>query len=130
MGDRTPDEAAGEVEVLSAAVSVDIFVQGFHSGAMRDADATALREALAPYLVEAANGWNLHVDNSSAEIYGVDDLTSFMVTHVDGVEIYDVLVRVAARFDLVLLLPGGQWPSPEQSSSSTCRMRSVATRSS
>lgn len=33
----------------------------------------------------------------------MEDLTSFMVTHVDGVEVYDVLVRVACRLDLAIL---------------------------
>ena len=36
----------------------------------------------------------------------MEDLTSFIVTHVAGVEIYDVLIRVAAQFDLVILTPG------------------------
>lgn len=87
-------------------MSFDLFVQGFHRGAARDADATALREALSPYLVDVANGWSLRVGTSTAEIYGVEALTSFMVTHVDGAEVYDVIVRVAFQLDLVILAPG------------------------
>ncbi len=87
-------------------MSSDIFVQGFDHGAARDADATALREFLAPYLINVANRWNLRVGMSTAEIHGVETLSSFMVTHVDGAEIYDVLVRVARHFDLVIIAPG------------------------
>ena len=87
-------------------MSFDLCVQGFHHGVARDAEATALREALAPYLVKVANGWNLRAGNSTAEIYGVEELTSVMVTRADGVEIFDVLFRVAVRFDLVILAPG------------------------
>jgi hypothetical protein len=87
-------------------MSFDIFVQGFHDGAERDADATALRAILAPHLVKAAHGWKLHAGNSTAEIYGIEELTSFMVTHIDGAEVYDVIVRVAALCDLVIMAPG------------------------
>lgn len=88
-------------------MSFGILVQGFRDGDRRDADATTLRAALAPHLVKAAHGWNLRVGNSTAEIYGVEDLTSgFMLTHVAGAEIHDLLVRVAAACDLVILAPG------------------------
>jgi hypothetical protein len=88
-------------------MSFGIFVQGFREGDRRDADATRLRSALEPHLVKATHGWNLRAGNATAEIYGVDDLTTgFMVTHVDGPEIYDVIVRVGAACDLVILAPG------------------------
>lgn len=46
------------------------------------------------------------VGTPTAEIYGVEELTSFMVTHVEGAEVYDVIVRVAFQLDLVILAPG------------------------
>lgn len=87
-------------------MSFDILVQGFQHGDARDADAIALREALAPYLAEGAHGWALRAGSSTAEIYGLEDLTSFMVTHIEGGQIYDVLVRIAAQLDLVILAAG------------------------
>ena len=88
-------------------MSVEICLQGFRDGDSHDADVSELRDALAPYIIETANGWDLRTGNSRAEIYGLDDLASgFMVTHVAGAELYDVLVRVAALCDLVILMPG------------------------
>jgi hypothetical protein len=81
----------------------DIFVQGFRHGEPHERDAKAIRRALAPYLVEMPNGWNLRFRASDAEIYGVDDLaTGFMVTHANGDDIFDLLVHVAAACDLVI----------------------------
>jgi hypothetical protein len=92
--------------VDAAHVSFDIYFQGFDHGAAREVDATALREFLAPYLINGANGWNLRVGMSTAEICRVEELSSFMVTHVDGPEFYEVLVSLARQFDLVILAPG------------------------
>jgi hypothetical protein len=89
-------------------VSFDIVVQGFRDGDARDTDGDALRAALAPYLTGSSpNSWNLRAEDSTAEIYGVDDLaTGFMVTHVSGEKLWDVLVDIAAAFDLVILPAG------------------------
>lgn len=88
-------------------MSFDIFVQGFRDGASREADADALRAALAPYLVRTELGWNLRAGRSTAEIHGVEHLpTGFMITHVDGDELYDVIVHVAAACDLVIVPVG------------------------
>jgi hypothetical protein len=88
-------------------VSFDLFVQGFHDGNARDADRDALRVALAPYVVSGTSGATLRAAASTAEIYGLEDLArGFMVTHVDGGEIFDVLVDVAAACDLVILPVG------------------------
>ena len=81
----------------------DIFVQGFRDGEAQERDAVAIRSALAPYLVEMPNGWNLRFLCSEAEIYGIDTLAAgFMVTHAQGDAIFDLLVLVAAARDLVI----------------------------
>lgn len=88
-------------------MSFDIFVQAFEHGEARKVDARALRRALAPYLIQVENGWNLRAGRATAEIYGVEKLGSgFTVTHVDGVDLYDVLVEIAAAFDLVIMPVG------------------------
>lgn len=100
-GTRSP--AANRI----CSLSLDIFIQAFRHGDAREVDAKMLREALAPYLFEIERGWNLRSGNSEAEIYGVEDLASgFMVTRIDGAQIYDVLVRVAAACDLVIMPVG------------------------
>src|SRR5512138_624682 len=88
----------------TCSLSFDIFVQGFERGDARRLDATALRDRLALNLVDVGGGWQLHAGSSTAEIHGIETLESgFMVTHVDGTELYDLLVEVAVAFDLVIL---------------------------
>ncbi len=88
-------------------MSFDIVLQAFERGDAHVADATALRRALAPYLIQVLDGWNLRAGSATAEIYGVEKLASgFMATHIDGVELYDVLVTVAQTCDLVILPVG------------------------
>lgn len=88
-------------------MSFDIFVQGFLHGDARDVDVKLARVALTPYLVKNTHGWNLRAAGSTAEIYGVENLAKgFMVTHVDGAEIYDLLVEVVKACDLVMLPVG------------------------
>jgi hypothetical protein len=58
-------------------------------------------------LVQHEHGWNLRTASSAAEIHGVEDLASgFMVTQVEGEEIFDVLVQVASDCDLVIMPVG------------------------
>jgi hypothetical protein len=79
-------------------LSFDIFVQGFERGEARNADANAVRRALAPYLIQVGDGWNLRAARATAEVYGVEKLASgFMVTHIDGTELHDVLVESSAE---------------------------------
>lgn len=83
-------------------MSFDIFVQGFTAGDARDLHPTSLRVALAPYL--DADRTHVRVGDDNAEIYLSE--TSFMVTHVEGDAIWDVLVEVARRCDLVIMPVG------------------------
>src|SRR5262245_18451139 len=88
-------------------MSFDIFVQAFRHGNRHDVGASAVHDALAPFLVEGKGGWHLRAGLSSAELYGVENLgTGFMVTHVDGDELWDVLVQVARACDLVIMPVG------------------------
>jgi hypothetical protein len=88
-------------------VSFDIFLQRFVGGDGADADTNALRVALEPYLVLVAGNPRLRVGDAQAEIYGEDDLASgFMVNHVDGPGVYEVLVAAAHAGDLVIVPVG------------------------
>ena len=88
-------------------MSFDIHVRRFRDGDILDADAALVRSLLAPFLVEQGGGWNLRMDEADAEVYGVETLErGFMVTHVSGVALYDLVVRVAAACDFVIMPVG------------------------
>ena len=94
----------------SGGVSFDVFVQAFRSGDTATADATAVRDVLAPHVSEAdASGFaRLVAGDGEADLYGYDDLSSgFMASHISGEHAWDLLVDAAKVARLTILPVGG-----------------------
>ena len=88
-------------------MSFDIFLQGFRGGEAREIDPAPLRELIDPHVIERDEGFvRLRLADGGADVYGLDDETSLMVNHCTGRAIWDLLVEVARRADLVILAPG------------------------
>jgi DNA-binding transcriptional MerR regulator len=98
----------GRTCAMMVAVSFDVFLQRFRSGAAADADAGLLADILKPYLVDTEQGFpRMHFGDGVADIYGLENLaTGFMVSHVSGSQAWDVLTDIARLAGLAILWPG------------------------
>lgn len=88
-------------------MSFDVFFQRFSDGDAGDGGNEEARAVLAPYIVAEDGGHvRLVVDGRETDIYGLDDDSAFMATHIEGDVVWDVLVRAAQAADYVILPVG------------------------
>ncbi len=89
-------------------MSFDVFVQRFVGGDPVAADATTVRGMLEPFVDGVEDDFaRLRARDGQADLYGWDDLDSgFLVNHISGVAILDLIVRVAAAAQLTIIPVG------------------------
>ena len=90
-------------------MSFDVFVQSFSKGDASTAGADAVRAVLAPYAADSAQSGfaRLVTSDGGADLYGYDDLGSgFMVNHISGDEVWDIVVQAAAASGLAIIPAG------------------------
>jgi hypothetical protein len=93
----------------SPVVSFDIFVQKFEHGEGVPADGEAIAAVLEPFIVRRdEQGWALlSFADGTADLYGMKHLgDGFMVNHVVGDDVWDVLVEVARAARMVVVAAG------------------------
>lgn len=85
-------------------VSFDIFFQRFERGGAALVDMVSVRSALGPFAVSAEESFvRVATEDGGADIYGLNGADGFMANHVEGRQIWDLLVEVSIATDLVIM---------------------------
>jgi hypothetical protein len=90
----------------NAAVSIDIFLQGFERGEGASGMPDEAHRVLQPYLRVRPDGFaKVVTDDGDAEVYGVGT-DGLMFTHASGRRIWDVMYDVARAGDWAIMPVG------------------------
>ncbi len=89
-------------------VSFDVFVQAFRGGVAGQADVEAVASVLGPHVrVNDRGHTHLETADGGADLYGFDDLhTGFMINHVSGARLWDLVVRAAGASGMAIMPVG------------------------
>ena len=86
----------------TARVSFDVFFQGFVADDSSQHGGAAMREVLAPHIIEETESFlRVRVGDGEAEVYLRDD--EMMANHISGRETWDLLFRGAQAADWVIM---------------------------